>query len=371
MKVFNKTLLLTAITVASTSAMAIDVNFSGFGTIGYSQNDEKGSVVNDTTNKGSWGQTSLIGLQADVKLNSKFSATAQVKLSEDVTIDEKMQMTLQMAFLGYQATESLKIRIGRLRAPVYLDSEYLDVGYVKTTATTPLAVYGQAPFANYNGLDMIFTHYTATDLEFQIQPYVGKEQVERDFSSIGVTGNLDANYLAGINTSLAGDDWKVRAGYTIGEMNMPGYESNPFQPEEFYLNDDMGSFLTVGANYDNGSLLATVEFAKRSVEGAKLVTDLTGAYVTVGYRIDSFTPYFTYQRQETGDKNREVGVNSDFNALSVGAKYEFSKVALKAEVTNYEFGKNGIYGYTNTLTGNATTTLKSAKVFNLTLETMF
>ncbi len=348
------------------------MNVSGFGTIGYSQNDEKGSVVNGTTSKGSWGQTTLLGLQAEVKLSEKLSATAQVKLSEDATIDEKMQMTLQMAFLGFQATESLKVRLGRLRAPFYLDSEYLDVGYVKTMATSPLAVYGQAPFPNYNGLDMIFTHYTDSDLEFQVQPYIGKEQVEVDFSQVGGGGKLDANYLAGINASIAGDEWKVRAGYTVGEMNNPAYQVNA-ATEGLYLNDDMGSFLTLGANYDNGALLATVEFAKRNVEDAKAIANLTGAYLILGYQFNGFTPYMVYQAQETDDKNQAIGVNSDFKALSLGAKYEFSGVAVKAEVTNFEFGENGRsgYGYTNTLTGNATTTLKSAKVLNLTLETMF
>ncbi len=199
MKVFNKTLLVTAITLASTSAMAVNVEVSGFGTVGYSQNDERDSVVNGTTSKGSWGQTTLLGLQAEVKLSDKLSATAQVKLSEDATIDEKMQMTLQMAFLGFQATESLKVRLGRLRAPFYLDSEYLDVGYVKTTATSPLAVYGQAPFPNYNGLDMIFTHYTDSDLELQVQPYIGKEQVEIDFSRVDTLFQVNQKNLFPIN----------------------------------------------------------------------------------------------------------------------------------------------------------------------------
>ncbi|VAW48621.1 hypothetical protein MNBD_GAMMA03-100 [hydrothermal vent metagenome] len=372
MKILKKTLLVSAITLATTTAMAVDVEISGFGTIGYSQNDEKDSVVNNVPSKGSWGHASLLGLQADVKITSALSATAQVKLSEDATIDEKMQMTLQMAFLGYQVTDALKVRVGRLRAPFYLDSEYLDVGYVKTTATAPYAVYGQAPFSNYNGVDVIFTHYTESDLEFQIQPYLGKEETEIDLRRAGGGGKLEANYLAGINASIAGDDWKVRAGYTIGEMNNPSYQENTFT-EDFFLNDDVGSFLTVGANYDNGALLATVEFAKRSVEDAQAIADLTGAYVTLGYRLSDFTPYVTYQTQETDDKNRAAPtyVNSDFNALSLGFKYDFSKVAFKAEVTNFEFGKNGSLGYVNTLTKNVNSTLKSAKVLNLTLETVF
>jgi len=170
-------------------------------------------------------------------------------------------------------------------------------------------------------------------------------------------------------------------------MNNPAYNANS-TTEKLFLNDDMGSFLTVGASYDDGGVLATAEFAKRTVEDAKGITNLTGAYVTLGYHFGDFTPYLTYQTQETDDKNRApllpgvvpFGINSDFNALSIGMKYEFSKVAIKAEVTNYEFGKSpsdqSIYGvYRNTLVednaGNALTTLKSAKVFNLTLETMF
>jgi len=163
-------------------------------------------------------------------------------------------------------------------------------------------------------------------------------------------------------------------------MNNPAYQV-AIATESSFLNDDMGSFLTVGANYDNGALLATVEFAKRSVEDAKAIANLTGAYATVGYRFGGFTPYITYQAQETDDKNRTAGVNSDFNALSLGGKYEFAKsnVAIKVEVTNFEFGKNGARGYRNTITNStawgldpsATLPVKSAKVLNLTLETIF
>ncbi len=360
MKAFNKTLLVTAITLGSTSAMANNINVSGFGSLGYVQHDEKGSEVNHITSKGSWGATTLLGLQADVKLSDKLSATGQIKLSEDHSTPEKMQVTLEMAFLGYQVAESLKVRIGRLRAPFFLDSEYLDVGYVRTTATRPLAVYEQAHLLNYNGADMIFTHYTESDLELQIQPYIGQEQSD----------TLDSSTV-GMNVALIGDDWKLRAGYSIKELNDLAFNSTDPVQQSLNINNDMGAFYTLGAHYDDGEFLATFELARNTIEDAKEAPNLTGGYVTLGYHLGSLTPYIIYQAQKTDEKNREIGVNSDFKGLSLGAKYEFSKVAVKAEVTHFDFGKNGSYGYQNTLTDNDTTTLKSANVLNLTLETIF
>lgn len=369
MKKLNQSILAATLAAASASAMADKVNFSGFGTIGFSQAGS-GEVVHGVDEDGSWSKDTVIGLQADTRLTENLSATAQIRLTEDTINSEQMQMTLQTGFLGYQASDELMIRTGRLRAPFYLNSEFMDVGAVTNTASNPIGVYYQAPFQNYNGIDAIYTTEIGEN-ELQFQPYAGMEQFEYKLPD-GSGKKFDANYIIGMNVALTAEDWKVRAGYTIGEMNDPAYTPNP-ATDAMMVNNDSGSFLTVGGQYDNGSLVATAEYAQRSVDGAISLADLTGYYASVGYRMGNALPYITVQSLKSADKNHNPALSNaafhDMTGAGVGLKYELGKYALKAEYTDYKFGSlNG--SYASPLNGmNANT--KSASNLKVSLSTTF
>lgn len=366
----KKTILAGAILAAcSTASMAGDVNFSGFGTIGYSQTDSN-TVVNRTDEKGSWGHNTRIGIQADTKISDKLSATAQIRLAEDAINDENMQMTLQTALLSYQASDKAQVRFGRLRAPFYLDSEFLDVGAVTTTDDNPFAIYGQVPFSNYNGVDMIYTTDVG-DYELQVQPYIGFEQLEYKLPD-GSGKKFDVNYVAGVNASMYAGDWQVRAGYTVGEMDDPSYTENPMT-DKYNVNNDQGTFATIGVKYDNGKLLAKAEYAKRNVDGAISIPDLTGYYATLGYAFGNVMPYVSYQSLDSASKNHDPMLMNmaffDMDGTTAGVRYTHDDLVFKAQVTNYNFGSlNG--SYASPVNGMSATT-DSAQLISASVSTTF
>lgn len=344
----------------ATAAQAADVNFSGFGTLGYTQNDAAdGAMVDRVTNDGSYFGPSVLGIQADASLTEKLSVSGQARLAQDVYRDGQPQATVQFLFAGYQLTDDTTIRAGRLRAPFYMNSEFMDVGFVRNTATNPLAVYGQAPFVNYNGVDMVINGEVG-DYEYQIQPYMGTEEFEVRFNATQ-DGKMKANYLAGVNASIARDEWKARVGYTIGEMD--NLRKHPMTPEMMDVDNDMGSFMTAGVQYDGDKIFFVSEVANRSIDDALMMSDLTGYYATLGYRVGNAMPYVTYQGQSSADKNKQMGFDDSFTATGVGVRYETGDYAIKAEMTNYSFDKpNMVTSYTN---------VDSASQFTFTIDTTF
>lgn len=366
MKLKNAAIAL-ALAGMATGAQAADFKFSGFGTAGFTSHGEEGAVVNSVGKKGDWIDQSVLGIQMDAGLTDQLSLTSQVRLAEDGGTRNTLSGSVQTLFLAYQPSDDMMVRVGRLRAPFYLQSEFMDVGYLRTTATNPVAVYSQAPFQNYNGVDMIYSIWDG-DNEIQVQPYVGKETFEY-IAPAGpslVTMNIDTNYLAGVNVSYIADEWKVRAGYTIGEMN----NQAPIFPVAMDVNNDSGSFMTIGGQYDDGELFLASEFAQRSVDDALGIADLQGAYATAGYRMGRIMPYVTMQSLQTGDKNKEIGVNADFTSTGIGARYDIKGVSMKLEANQFNYGENGMFGYANLNTDN-NPALDSATQVTFTIDTTF
>jgi len=336
----KKTLLATALLAASGSVMAQDVSFSGFGTLGYTENDAvEGANFARENDKGTYLGGTVLGIQAETSVG-EVDLIAQVKFGQDAVLDGKLSGSVEYAFARAGLTDDIMVRAGRLRAPFYMNSETLDVGAVRLENGNPLSVYSQAPFNNYNGMDFIYTTDMG-DNELSVQLFAGSEEFDVRMNKYMAAG-YKANYIAGLNVAYVMDELKLRAGYTIGEMDGPALTGS----EAMDVNDDPGSFLTAGFAYDNGELIVQGEFAQRSVEEALSMTANTGAYLTAGMRIDKFTPYVTMQALDTNSKNKAIGMDDSFNAVSLGVKYDRSpKLAIKAEIGKYSFkgDVNGMY----------------------------
>jgi hypothetical protein len=93
------------------------------------------------------------------------------------------------------------------------------------------------------------------------------------------------------------------------------------------INDARGEFVGVGASYDNGEMLAVIEWTRAEVDGAYPDTD--AGYITLGYRIKAFTPYVTVAYLESTD---------DEERLPLSQQAAFQKIAFNAERTAYSLG---------------------------------
>ncbi|WP_269533566.1 porin [Chitinimonas sp. BJYL2] len=317
-----KPLALALATALSAAAWADDTafSFSGFGTVSaVSTNTDNAefravsSQPNGAKKNASYTVDTKLGVQGVAKFNDQWSATLQL-LS---TKNEKNNFTpgVEWAFVKYQATPNVAVRVGRIGTPTFLISDYRNVGYANIWARPPVDVYSQVANGRFDGIDMLYKHNVG-DGTVTLQPYTGasKTKLPGDF-------NIDFKKMMGINAVYEIDSWLFRAGYIRTDLTghspgmdtilipgmsavanstvLPAAISGPWKAalNDLIIKDKLASFTGIGATYDDGQLVFQGEYTQRRTES--FVDDTDGWYTTLGYRFGDFTPYVSYASVET------------------------------------------------------------------------
>ena len=118
--------LLTLGSIGAAQAFTDQINVSGFGTVAYSETDTA-KPIGSVDKSGNWDKGTLVGVQFDGRFTQNLGATVQLMVSDDPVRPNKLKPTVEMAFLSLQATDNMRLRAGQLRAPFYLNSEFINV----------------------------------------------------------------------------------------------------------------------------------------------------------------------------------------------------------------------------------------------------
>jgi hypothetical protein len=376
------------------TASALEGQVSGFGTAGVSGSNNSVSYDRGVNNiNPDWIGESKLGLQADVKLSNKLSMTGQVVAKQSDTDDGKMAVQGEWLFGAYAFNDSTKIRAGKLRLPLFMMSEQLDVGKAYTLAKLPLEMYGQAPTNGYTGVDAIKTFEVGEDGELIIQPYAGltnftgrsvNNQAAPDSSNNYPTGfsNFEAGNLAGLNFVFNYNEMlRLRAGYmkatlTSNNPQMTSVQANPYGLiTGDYVHNVDASFSSVGAELKLGKTNITAEYGQRRV-ASMMFADTDGRYVTVSHQLGAFTPY-AYYAEITSDKTKSVAGQSNIgvnnlhqHTTAAGVVYAIDgKSNVKAEASQVSVASDN---NSNEFFNNATAMQgKDINVYRLNYNLMF
>ncbi|WP_076537475.1 porin [Shewanella sp. UCD-KL21] len=322
-----------------TANLADKFNFNGFISVGYlSANNSAG--YNNATTSANFEEDSKLGFQGTFNISDQTQAVMQLMMRGENDWD----VEAEWAYISHRFDNGIQARAGKLRVPLFMYSDYLDIGYAQPFARPPLEVYGQIPFSSYTGGDISY------DVEFDdstltLQGFGGQSEAEEDVAL------LDFSNLVGANLSWTDLTWTLRAVY--GQASLEGYLKDETGSPIMGIDDEKATFTGVGASYDNGSFLAATEWTAVKVDG--LLADTESAYLTVGYRIESFTPYVTVAYLKTTDEDfrsalpPQIGVplglalNRERTAYSLGLRWDaIDNVALKFDVTYAnDFGDTG------------------------------
>ncbi|QFI39936.1 hypothetical protein FR932_20005 [Moritella marina ATCC 15381] len=264
---------------------------------------------------------SKLGLQGTFALTDQTQVVAQLvgRGSDDWTPE------MEWAFLSHDFDNGFVARVGRLRLPLYMYSDFLEVGYAQPWATPPADVYTIAPITSFNGVDVTYERDLG-DATLALQASYGSDKSSGDDNS--VEEDVDFKDISGLSATLSYEDWVFRTTYFQTELN-----------SKLTFNNDQGQFIGAGVSYDNGSLIAISEYTISKVEGA--YADTESAYITLGYRVEAFTPYVSYSYLKTTDDEKRIANSPQSAALnwqrstySVGTRYDISaNLALKLDVT--------------------------------------
>jgi hypothetical protein len=251
------------------------------------------------------GVDSNLGLQADVTINNWLSLTGQGLVRKDAEDDFGAEATL--AFAKAKVNDELSIRVGRVGAPVFMISEYRNVGYANTFVRPPQEMYSQVPFNSIDGIDATWQHaFGATSVTAQLAvgstkaPIAGNLEVKmKSLVALNLVaeygpftarfGRADGKLTVKGSTSLDGLLASLRAagtGYRMPALNTLA--------DNLVADSKKSSFTSLGLGLDWNNIIGQSEYAKRKSDS--YINDTTSWYVMGGYRIGKFLPYYSHAK---------------------------------------------------------------------------
>lgn len=291
-------------------------SLSGFGTLGvtHSDNREADFVANLYAPNGpgrskstSFGVDTKAGIQASADFGNGLTGILQVVA--DHRDDNTYGPRIEWANLKYQFTRDTYVRAGRVVAPVFMVSDYRNVGYALTPVRQPWDVYSVNPISHLDGAD-IGTRFD-----------IGGGVLSGQLTSGRVLDRLYGARVSG-HTTMANLNYErnastLRAGY--GKYKLDLVVNDPFFPSQLYadivdsgiarqylaypdanvkLRDVDTRMLGIGYAYDPGTWLLQSEYVRRKSEGV-LIQSVSAWYVLAGYRIGKFTPYASFSEMRS------------------------------------------------------------------------
>jgi len=315
----NKRMIATllALPLAVSTAYAQDgtgfpaVKVSGFGSaaVTYSDNGHA-EFVRPNQAAGSSrdlraGIDSNLGVQADMPVNSWLSFTGQVLVRQDA--EQHFGAELAWAFAKARINDELSLRVGRVGLPVFMISDYRNVGYANTLLRPPAELYSQVPMNSLDGVDVTWQHgFGDTTVTSQLAVGVTK-------TPLSETTHVRGKDIVALNITAEHGPFTLRAGHARTKMSVTGNASlNTLVgglraagtgyglPQlnalagEIEAVDKKGVFNSLGLSMDWNNIVLQSEFAKRKNES--YINDTTAWYMMGGYRMGKFLPYVSHAR---------------------------------------------------------------------------
>ena len=328
-----------AILKSANQNSALDrLKFNGFYSVGVTRASNDAGYA-DAKDSYSFDELTMIGLQGEFALGDSTSVVAQI-LAKGI---DNFDMTMEWAYIKHTFDNDLTVRGGKLRVPLFMYSDYMDVGFAQPWVRPPQEVYGQIPFQSYVGGDVAY------DIEFSesvisLQAFGGNSRVDSPANVNVISGGMipidaDIDYESNFDymwgTSIA---WNYDDVLTLRGVYGTAVASstNPIYDAILVDGGSRADFYGAGLQYDDGDLLVISEYTKTEIEGD--YPDIDGYYATVGYRFGDWMPYVNYgNAKSTDDSDRSAAfeaLNGQRTSYALGLRYELlSNLAIKADYT--------------------------------------
>lgn len=188
---------------------------------------------------------------------------------------------------------------------------------------------------------LLFHHHSRGDLSYNFEFDDSTLTVQAFGGENNDSGSIfSLNNLMGTNISWTDETWTLRGIYA--QANLDGSIVNG-DYTILELDDEAGVFMGVAASYDDGKFIAITEWTRVEIDNA--FPDSDSGYLTLGYRINSLTPYATVAYTKTQDNDERlplsteaaiqmIAFNSEHTAYSLGLRWDaIDNVAIKFDLT--------------------------------------
>ncbi len=333
------------------------VNFDGFLTAGFAMHDQEDATYLDTiTDDIRFDNDSKFGLQMTADVAENMQAVAQILAAGS---DENFDLDIEWAYVDWQLNNVMSLRAGKVKEPVFLISDYIEVGYAYPWIRPPQEVYRNNPITTINGMEALF-QTNLSNMSLIFQPYLGTntEAVPGTNGAI----QFDASNFYGAALQLASRAFTLQMSFlqtdvaTSGSILGTGTTTDPVTGASHatltpFNAQGEASLVSAGLSWDVNNFVGYTEYVTRDISEAQMEAifpDQDAWYVTLGYRMGNFLPHITVANSEaTPVTGGSRGVTQD--SVTLGVRYEINNSAtFKFEVQSITpdiaAGSGGLFG---------------------------
>ncbi len=299
------TVLAGAMAIAMAASSASAIQFDGFLTAGASWHDDE----NENRYIGSLGDR---GIQNDASFetDTRFGLQISSDIAEDMSVVAQLLGTgvngnfdaiVEWAYIDYKATDWLSIHTGKIKQPVYLVNDYVEVGYAYPWIRPPVEVYYlNNPLNTVNGIEFLLQFPVGPGV-LSLQPYFGSNR--DDIPNTGGVGYFEAERIRGIDIKYSGKGYTAHASSFSCEVKLfGGFAAQAQTPGGLAdVNVDLSGegkceVNSAGFNLDMANVVVYAEWQERLTNKTleRPFGDQDAWYTTLGYRFGKWLPHITY-----------------------------------------------------------------------------
>lgn len=392
------------------------LELNGFGTLGAFYGDDPVGLVrvdprqlNGSRNELRFDGDSQLSLQATINPQGALKGTVQVLYKQNY--QGQMRAELEWAYLSWDATPELNIKLGRTVAPLFLMSDYRNLYYAQTLIRPLPEVYNLNAVSHLDGISALWqTGLSMGDL--QLNAYYGKTNIEL------VSGDAEAKWMAGAYARWDYQGLTLRAGLSSNSFSynaaaaksasqliasLPPSLCSNCQSEinsKVKFSDLRSTTLSLGLIYEQGPWLLQSELAARNSDSVTAGSPRAG-YAIASYRWGDWTPSIFFAKT----KSTEDGLNfvagpaasaalqqrlaylnasyfgrgfGDHTNLGLGLRWDFARnLALKLQVEHLNYDQaeigasGGLVSYPTSLLGKPSGFDGKVNLYSLNLDFIF
>jgi len=294
--------------LASASAHAIQ--FDGFFTVGASIHDDDTNAGNPAGENVYIGSLGDRGITEDLtfETDTRFGLQISSDVSENMSVvaqllgrgtNSNFDAIVEWAYVDYEFADWVSIRAGKIKQPVYLVNDYVEVGYAYPWIRPPVEVYYlNNPLNTVNGAELLLS-FPVGPGTLSFQPYIGSNR--DDIPNTGGVGYFEAENIYGIDVKYAGRGFTVHASNFQCEVKTFGNLANVPTGFGFDVDVDLNGtgdcdVTAAGLNLDIANVVVYAEWQERTTTEtlSRPFGDQDAWYATLGYRIGKWLPHITY-----------------------------------------------------------------------------
>ncbi|KFI12748.1 porin [Vibrio coralliilyticus] len=307
--------------VTAQTQLANELNLSGFGTVAAAKSDNNTPVfyARDIADDWCFDCDTTFGLQLDWQISNELRSVLQVLKRPQDTFSSPI---LERAFIEY-SDSGHRYKVGRLRSPMFIMSEYYYVSSAYPWLRLPVDVYGgNLGITHFEGASAEFNFELFEQFQLSLTPFYALDN-EENYELYGRSFTLDVKNAYGFSADIYIEDSQLHVSYTDVEARQI-FANQP----DVCFNLHLVSF---GASHTIGDWHLQTE--------AVLSEDIRANwYAGIDYRIGMFTPYIQYgQSRRTKESNSYLlGVRYDFTP-QFNASFEWQQIQGRKNVISGQF----------------------------------